>query len=267
VIIGITVAYADGTVGKAGGLVVKNVSGFDMMRIHYGALGTLGVITSANFKVLPIPRSEFTVIHAFPTLGAAADVLSRLRPPSLRPVALTLALENEQWSLAARFEGRGSGLGALMSAISEFLDTSTRFEDRDSAAWWQKLVDGRAFGDENEVRLQLRTQPTDIVPQTAKALDCISRSGAQLTRTEIEPGLGVATISWTDSEGATEATIHSLRQALPTTSVTIMTAPDRVKATQDVWGQEPESIELMRRLKREFDPHCVLNPGRFAGMI
>ena len=53
-LIGIAVAYPDGTVGKAGGLVVKNVTGFDLMRLHLGALGTLGVIVSANFKVLPI---------------------------------------------------------------------------------------------------------------------------------------------------------------------------------------------------------------------
>ncbi|MEZ4500498.1 MAG: FAD-binding oxidoreductase [Thermomicrobiales bacterium] len=74
-LIGISVAYPDGTVGKAGGLVVKNVSGFDLMRMHHGALGTLGVIVSANFKVLPAPRSERTVLVE----GADPDMLTTLR--------------------------------------------------------------------------------------------------------------------------------------------------------------------------------------------
>jgi glycolate oxidase FAD binding subunit len=46
-LIGIQAAYPDGTLGNAGGMVVKNVSGFDLMRMHLGAVGTLGVIVSA----------------------------------------------------------------------------------------------------------------------------------------------------------------------------------------------------------------------------
>ncbi len=55
-LIGISVAHPSGTVTKAGGMVVKNVTGYDMPRLYHGSLGTLGVITSANFKVLPRPR-------------------------------------------------------------------------------------------------------------------------------------------------------------------------------------------------------------------
>ena len=41
--------------------------------------------------------------------------------------------------------------------------------------------------------------------------------------------------------------------------------PDDVKAHLDVWGEQPSGMEIMRRLKRQFDPQNILNPGRFVG--
>ncbi len=71
-LIGISAAHPSGTVTKAGGLVVKNVTGFDLMRLYLGSLGTLGVIVSANFKVLPLPRHETTLHATYPTFTSSA---------------------------------------------------------------------------------------------------------------------------------------------------------------------------------------------------
>src|SRR6202521_3846734 len=60
-LIGIRVAQPDGRLASAGGRVVKNVSGYDMMKLHYGALGSLGVIVAASFKVFPAPLHDVTV--------------------------------------------------------------------------------------------------------------------------------------------------------------------------------------------------------------
>ena len=60
-LIGIRVALPDGRLASAGGRVVKNVSGYDLMKLHYGALGTLGVIVAASFKVFPKPLHDVTV--------------------------------------------------------------------------------------------------------------------------------------------------------------------------------------------------------------
>ena len=267
VIIGITVAYPDGTVGKAGGLVVKNVSGFDMMRIHHGALGTLGVITSANFKVLPIPRSEFSVLHPLKSLADLRDLLPRLRAPSLRPVSLVIRRELNQWLLAARFEGRPSGLDAVASSIGGFLDLSGKVDDADSSDYWQLFMDGRAFSDLDEVRLQIRAMPTESVALAERALEIADQTGAKVSRIEVEPGVGLVTISWAHDEDVSALTISAIRETLPEATVTVLTAPDTVKRAIDVWGEEPGAIDLMRRLKQEFDPNRVLNPGRFAGKI
>ncbi len=267
VIIGISVAYPDGTLGKAGGLVVKNVSGFDMMRIHYGALGTLGVITSANFKVLPIPRSEFTVKHPITDLADLADLLPRLRPPSVRPVSLVVCREENQWLLAARFEGRTSGLAAVESVVAGFLDLSDQLSDAASSDYWQRFMDARALTDTTEVRLQIRTLPTDIVSTTGLAVEIAEHAGLRMSRVEIEPGIGLATMSWPHRDVASALAIGGIREQLVRATVTVLAAPDDVKRSIEVWGDVPETIDLMRRLKQEFDPSRVLNPGRFAGKI
>ncbi|HEX3303505.1 MAG TPA: FAD-linked oxidase C-terminal domain-containing protein, partial [Thermomicrobiales bacterium] len=259
--------YPDGSVGKAGGLVVKNVSGFDMMRIHYGALGTLGVITSANFKVLPVPRSEFTVNHPIADIADLADLLPRLRLPSVRPVSLVVGREANQWLLAARYEGRRSGLEAVESAIAGFLDLSGKLSDAASSHYWQRLMDARAFTETMEVRLQLRSLPTEIVSITGLAIEIAEHAGLRLSRVEIEPGNGLATMSWPHRDAASALVIGGIREQLRRATVTVQAAPDEVKRSIDVWGDEPEAIDLMRRLKQEFDPNRVLNPGRFAGRI
>ena len=64
-VLGMKVVQADGMVTKSGGQVVKNVSGYDMARLHVGGLGTLGIISEVSFKLTPLPRNQATVLAAF----------------------------------------------------------------------------------------------------------------------------------------------------------------------------------------------------------
>src|SRR5213080_5457843 len=84
-LIGIRVATPDGKLATGGGRVVKNVSGYDMMKLHYGALGSLGVIVAASFKVFPRPLRDVTVSSQ----GGWADVDRALSTP-IAPSALEL---------------------------------------------------------------------------------------------------------------------------------------------------------------------------------
>src|SRR5437773_8310079 len=71
--IGIHFVTADGKIAKGGGKVVKNVAGYDLMKLLIGSYGTLGVITSANFKVFPRPRQTRTFIAEFANLTEAIE--------------------------------------------------------------------------------------------------------------------------------------------------------------------------------------------------
>src|SRR5918998_6293793 len=104
-LIGIAVAHPSGTVSKAGGMVVKNVSGYDMPRLYLGSLGTLGVVVSANFKVLPRPRSEATVIATYNDLAAAFAAASQLRGGRDPIAALEVLFRDGGWALVTRIEG------------------------------------------------------------------------------------------------------------------------------------------------------------------
>ena len=97
-LIGISAAHPSGTVTKAGGLVVKNVTGFDLMRLYLGSLGTLGIVVSANFKVLPLPRHEATLHAIYPDLSPALDAANRLRTSRVQPVSLEVArADTDSW--------------------------------------------------------------------------------------------------------------------------------------------------------------------------
>jgi glycolate oxidase FAD binding subunit len=266
VIIGISVAYPDGTLGKAGGLVVKNVSGFDMMRLHYGALGSLGVITSANFKVLPVPKVEFTAQVQCADLAQTEPILEQFRRPDLRPVALVISRIPDGWQVTARFEGRESGLRAVRSELSPILDGAQQPEGQASASFWSEFMGGRAFSDPGEVRIRITAQPSKIAAAASSFLAKGAALGVVANRVEIEPGLGQITAGWRHQPEASAALITALRGDSRFRAA-ILTAPDDVKAGFDVWGEEPEAIELMRRLKHEFDPGRILNPGRFVGRL
>src|SRR5581483_3334919 len=89
-VIGTEVATADGALSHAGGRVVKNVAGYDLNKLHIGALGTLGVFTHLTFKVTPLPRAERTLLLAFSDAASAAQAAARLVRLSAWPIALTL---------------------------------------------------------------------------------------------------------------------------------------------------------------------------------
>src|SRR5256884_5826183 len=107
-LIGIRVALPDGRLASAGGRVVKNVSGYDLMKLHLGALGSLGIIVAASFKVFPRPLRDVTVEShdGWP----AAD-----QAPSLpmAPAALELFSDGR---LIARHLGRPDAVAATGQA-------------------------------------------------------------------------------------------------------------------------------------------------------
>lgn len=268
VLIGIAIAYPDGTVGKAGGLVVKNVSGFDMMRLHYGALGTLGVIVSANFKVLPTIRNEFTAEWQFDSLVEAQTTADSLRNPLIRPTALIVTQESNKWLIRARFEGRPGGLNAVSARISHDLGLPSRHDGEQSAETWAMFMRQRAFTDQSEIRVRIGCKPTSTFAVAEHLRTCTDNHGAVITRCELEPGVGLVTASWDSGESIESGTlIAHLRNFKQTGALTVLCAPDSIKSQLDVWGAEPDTLAIMHRFKQEYDPARVLNPGRFTAGI
>ncbi len=136
-LIGISAAHPSGTVTKAGGMVVKNVTGFDLMRLYLGSLGTLGVIVSANFKVLPLSRSDITIRASFSSLSDAIEVAQAIRESRVQPVALEVFLASPGWEVAIRIEGREATAQLLSEEIGKlFGDEREVIDGAASKQWW-----------------------------------------------------------------------------------------------------------------------------------
>jgi glycolate oxidase FAD binding subunit len=271
-LIGISAAHSSGTVTKAGGMVVKNVTGFDLMRVYLGSLGTLGVIVSANFKVLPLGRRDLTVLRSFSAQLDAVDVALKIRDGRVRPVALEVFQSSGGWSVAARLEGRESTVQLLSEEVAQVIGGDTEFvEGEASRSWWQAFTDVESAS----------TNGKDAL------IRCSSRPrlGHQLfvdVSTKIRESIGVAShLSWSpvlgtvtsrvsfQEMGDARAAFAELRERFfkIADNVTVLAAPAEWKEGIDVWGATPETIDIMRALKAQFDPGRVLNPARFAGGI
>jgi glycolate oxidase FAD binding subunit len=89
-VLGMQVALADGRLVKSGGKVVKNVAGYDTHKLHIGALGTLGVIAVATFKVFPRPEHSGALLASCADRANALALAERLRERPLSPAGLAL---------------------------------------------------------------------------------------------------------------------------------------------------------------------------------
>ena len=121
-LIGSTVALADGTLARAGGMVVKNVTGYDMSKLYVGSLGTLGLIARANFKTLPLPVARRLAIAAL-----APDVreraLAAIGGLTVEPAA---ALVLDGFARIARYPGAALRLALLFEGSEAVVERATR---------------------------------------------------------------------------------------------------------------------------------------------
>jgi len=265
-IIGVEFARADGQLAKGGGIVVKNVAGYDLPRLMTGSFGSLSVIVSATFKLYPMTTASRTLVVALEgplDLGAlTADVLSsHLTPTALEFVTHPLRL-------MIRFESFPKAVDQQAS------HASAMFADRGFSA---QVISGP---DEN-VLWKEHTQPVwsgagavvkvSVLPtELASILQLLdSRVGPQNYAAAGRAGLAVflVNVGGGGDAAAQSSAIQALRAALPVGrgSAVIVRGSPELRARTDVWGPAGDSLPLMRAVKRTFDPTGILNPGRGPG--
>jgi glycolate oxidase FAD binding subunit len=270
-LIGIAVAHPSGTVSKAGGMVVKNVSGYDMPRLYLGSLGTLGVVVSANFKVLPRPRAEATVIATYGEPAKAFSTASALRNGREPIAALEVALLDAAWHLAARIEGRDETVAAVAGRISAIAGGDVnRVGGLESANWWASYVAKQQIAhDENAVLVRCGARPKETAVLATEMAAALSEYGVTTPYLAASPGLGAVVARLDFGNRGSAAFLADLQGVLLdiADTVTILAAPPSWKHGIDVWGRLPEGFDVMRSLREQFDPKRTINPGRFAGFL
>jgi glycolate oxidase FAD binding subunit len=281
-VIGSTIALTDGTLAKAGGMVVKNVTGYDMSKLYVGSLGTLGVIVRANVKALPRPAARRLAIAA--VAGDARDrTIAALGGLAIEPVA---ALAVDGYPRVARIPGATLRLVLLFEGSEAVVERGTRdarsalgragiaetvLYDGDAAeAAFAELID--AYIDAPGERTL--TYRTTGLPSTAWAR---SRAALPLAR---EHGLHAESIADLRTGDAilrfSARTIAAFASAVAALDagvrltferVTVLAGGAALRASIDAWGTAPSTIATMRAIKTHFDPAGILAPGRYVGAI
>lgn len=271
-LIGTAIVLADGTSIKGGGRVVKNVSGFDLPKLFAGSFGTLGAIVQATFKVRPMPAIDVTIAHHCPDVQAAAELgLSLSRSRTLdAAVALDAASASaagfggsgDGATLALRVAGVQEAVDSELAALQSELSGSTP-EASDPQAW-QAISDLESVQNAEERGLLRLGGPVSI--QNAVYRAALEAAGGE-ARIWGYADSGLVFVSLEAS--AVAAVRTSLRERLGPQglSVIVDAAPPELKAGIDVWGGGDEGVEIMREIKRRFDPKSTLSPGRFVAGI
>ena len=281
-LLGSTIALADGTIARAGGMVVKNVAGYDMTRLYVGSFGTLGVLAQANLKTIPMPQCARLFLAPLPerTRERACAQLAAL---SIRPAAAFWVDgfhhaidgdEGDEGRILALLEGSGTLLERatleLRSALGRAGVPETRILDAGARAAFERVVDAYV------ACLGERSVTYRLYPHAPEALKCALRLrelGQRFdlrgeTILDVMNGDVVLRVSDLDAPafGAKiEAFDEALHEIEPRAQVVASEHPRR--AALQVWGADPPAIEHMRALKARFDPNRTLNPGCFVGGI
>lgn len=270
-LIGIEVAHPSGTVTHGGGMVVKNVSGFDMPRVYHGSLGTLGIIVSANFKVLPLPQRETTVVGTHQRLDEALAAARRIRQSRIMPLALEVSRFGDGWSTAVRIGGHEATLDGAVLEVQRLLGHDPQLiEGLESSAWWRGYISATDLRLEHDAALiRLSVRPKDVDTMAEGAVGALSQLGIASPVVAISPGLGQVIIRLEPEPADARDRFLTARDVLSALAdhAVVLAAPPAWKRGIDVWGPAPATLPVMKALKEQFDPGGVLNAGRFVGFI
>jgi glycolate oxidase FAD binding subunit len=302
-VLGLEFVTGDGAIAKSGGRVVKNVSGYDLHKLLIGSLGTLAVITRANFKTFPTPPEQVVFVAAFDDAGTALEFcktlahspLGALQVDAISPGAAQIfsthsemenALPANRWCVVVSAAGnarvverhrrelpaiaeqaKASGLVALGDTVQSM---------KVAAALLGRVREFPALAlsaNAAATIFRIAALPSAMAA-VAQRLGALAKEHAMPAALVIRPhGLIYFAILPESNDVVgfgklvkfSEAAFHATGEL--SAKARIEFAPTELKRAVNVWGSPRPDFELMRRVKKVFDPQNVLSPGRFAGGI
>lgn len=302
-VLGLEFVTGDGAIAKSGGRVVKNVSGYDLHKLLIGSLGTLAVITRANFKTFPTPPEQVVFVAAFDDAGKALEFckmlahspLGALQVDAISPDAaqifsthseVEIALPANRWCVVVSAAGnarvverhrrelpaiaeraKASGLVALGDTVQSM---------KVAAALLGRVREFPALAlsaNSAATIFRIAALPSAMAG-VAQRLRAFAKEHAMPAALVIRPyGLIYfailpeldAAIAFGKLVNFSEAIFRATDEL--GAKARIEFAPTELRHAVNVWGSSRPDFELMRRVKEVFDPQNVLSPGRFAGGI
>jgi glycolate oxidase FAD binding subunit len=233
---------------KAGGKVVKNVTGYDLPKLLAGSWGTLAVLTEVTLRVAPAPELDRTLVVAAGSTGECLALLgAALRSPHDVSAA---AVDPERGSLL-RLEGFAASVEARTRALCDELrcEPNDVLEGAVSRDCWQRLASAAALA-ASPVVWRISVPPAD-------ALRVLERLEAD--RYLVDWGGGSIFAAFDAVDAA------RVRGALTTGHATLLKAPAAARGATPVFQpQAPAVAAAAARVRNAFDPRGILNPGRMG---
>lgn len=278
-LLGVTAVAGTGEVFSAGGRVVKNAAGYDLTRLMVGSMGTLGVMTQVTFMVRPMPERTAFLVVPLPSLEKGAMLLDEIAKSEIEPVALELIAGHGDFAMANSdalalwlgFEGGDAEVSWMLDLVHKLgggLGLSPTRKDvppEQVEATWQGLAEHvnavSAKGADSTLVLEATVLPSMIVTAALRfreidenvVLQGRAGNGVLLGRFECEPGRAAE---------LTTKVRNAIAQIGGRVVVTSYPPESRLDQ-QTVWGIPGPEMRVMQRIKQQFDPEGILNPGRF----
>ena len=271
-VLGVNAVSGRGEAFKSGGRVVKNVTGYDLSKGLAGSWGTLAVVTDVTFKVLPAAETEKTLILSGLDDAEAAAAMSEAMGSSAEasgaahlPEGVAGRFLSGALAGAARTVLRVEGVAPsvdyridLLARLLKPWSTAELIERQESQALWREIRDCHPFADGTQAAVwRVSMAPTE----GHKMVDAFRRAAGANAYYDWQGGL-----VWLRMEADPEAEI--LRRATAHFGgghATLARAAPAVRAAIPVFQPQPLALAaLSARLKEQFDPRNILNPGRMA---
>ena len=269
-VLGISLIRGDGEIAKAGGRVVKNVAGYDLMKLFIGSYGTLGIISQVTFRTYPIPKDSQTLLLS----GNKENIdqaIKLLKNSSLTPNALDLINESiaknldlsSKIALLVRFQAITDSIAAQSTQLTMMLQDLeieiTNYQSTAEDNLWKQIA--QAF--ENRSSSETVICKLGILPSEATVLcETLSKLNHEnYLLNHIGSGISTLKLNKTNTQE-----LRSLRDFCNSNQgfLSILTAPQEIKENIDVWGYEGNALTMMKTIKQKFDPHQILNSDRFV---
>jgi glycolate oxidase FAD binding subunit len=287
VLLGLKAVSPNGDIVSFGGKTMKNVSGYDMIKLLIGSWGSLGIITEITTKVLPLPEASTTLLASFDNLAAVGPYIRKIVHSVLIPSAVDLISgkaaerlgEKSKYLLAFSLEGIVEAVDRQVAEISDSAkkDGATSIKVLKGAEernFWIRVRDF-SVDMEKEFGIPVVLKSNFVISKHIELLEThekmaqaaginaafIVRAGNGIFYTYV---LEKAEKTSGLSEFIGKLTAEAVKYE---GNLVIESCPREIKEKVSVWGQQRKDQVIMRRLKENMDPQGVLNPGRFVGGI
>jgi glycolate oxidase FAD binding subunit len=261
-VIGMTIVLADGTIARSGGKVVKNVAGYDLPKLLTGSFGTLGIITEVTFRLHPLPASTLSLTARSASITQLADLMHRITAAPLSLEAMQLRNEDADFALDIQLASEPDALRNQEQQLRALADDCA-LTPSDANIWFARE---RLFAEPDATVLKVSSLPSKLsaIVGAAAILNTQPNTRAHC----IAEPTGIATVAFSATPENLATLTNDLRSRLRAHGGSaVLLRRGLLPHSVDSWGDPPPAIELMRAIKKEFDPARILNPGRFVGGI